>query len=112
MNEAYSKVIKREDSIFFLVSNNDPEKSIVIGPHEHCGYVLLLNTASSISKNNCQSKMITFKGIPKVIIFTSRVIKEGQELTYCYTTNKNQFGWKDLKQENDLEIIEEEQTNR
>ena len=57
-----------------------------IGPIEYCGYVCLINEDK---RPNCQAFRGVIKGILRVIIYTNRNIKKGEEITYNYAKSIN-----------------------
>ena len=53
-----------------------------LAPRDFCGYVLLIN--SSKKTNNCNSITAIVNNFLRVLIYTNRKIKKGEELCYSY----------------------------
>lgn len=66
-----------------LVPGERPSKNVIIGPVKRCGYVCLINGVEA-NKANCEVQTVLINDQIRIILFSSKIIVEGEELCYFY----------------------------
>ena len=82
LNGRQLMLCKKNDSIMLFSHLNGPE-SLYLAPKDFGGLVILVNTGPP-EYINCKCLRTVIDGRMRVILYTSRVIKKGEELLYQY----------------------------
>lgn len=83
----------------FYANGKDGISELVLSPFNYSNWSIFINHAPA-SKSNCSSLRIIVDGIIRVIIYSNRNIKKGEQLLYDYNgffEEVNTSAYKDLR---------------